>query len=62
MEAKPGDVLVVTSNHLGQSPKVGVIDEVRGEAGAPPYVVTWEEDGHTTTVFPGPDAHVERRG
>jgi hypothetical protein len=30
---------------------------VRGEDGAPPYVVRWG-DGHEGLVFPGDDAHV----
>ena len=61
LKAEPGDFLVVASSHLEQPPRIGFIQEVHGEDGAPPYVVKWEEDGRTTTVFPGSDAHIERR-
>ena len=30
---------------------------MRGEDGAPPYLVRWS-DGHEALTFPGPDAHV----
>ncbi|WP_434318622.1 DUF1918 domain-containing protein [Leifsonia sp. P73] len=62
MQAKTGDFLVIASNHLEESPRVGIIEEVHGDDGAPPYVVKWEEDGRTTIVFPGSDAHIEQRG
>ena len=60
MQAKPGDFLVVASSHLEHPPRVGLIEEVHGEDGGPPYVVRWEEDGRITTVFPGNDAHIEQ--
>jgi hypothetical protein len=62
MQAKAGDFLVIASNQLEKPPRVGYIQEVHGEDGAPPYVVRWEEDGRTTIVFPGSDAHIEQRG
>lgn len=60
MNANPGDVLVVASHHTDGPARIGVIQEVHGEAGAPPYVVRWEHEEETTLVFPGPDAHIER--
>jgi len=57
MQAKIGDHLVVESNTVGAPRREGEILEVRGEDGAPPYVVRWE-DGHEGMSFPGPDAHV----
>jgi hypothetical protein len=49
---------VVRSSHVGTGDRRGVIKEVRGEAGGPPYVVGWE-DGHEGLFFPGPDATIE---
>ncbi|HET9842224.1 MAG TPA: DUF1918 domain-containing protein [Nocardioides sp.] len=57
MQAEVGDHLVVESNAVGAPRREGEILEVRGDDGAPPYVVRWE-DGHEAMSFPGPDAHV----
>jgi hypothetical protein len=57
MQAKVGDHLVVESNRDGGHRREGEILEVRGEDGAPPYVVRWD-DGHEGVSYPGPDAHV----
>ena len=62
MHAESGDFLVIASNRLEAPPRVGLIEEVHGADGAPPYVVHWEENDRTTIVFPGSDAHVEHRG
>jgi hypothetical protein len=59
MQAAVGDLLIISSPHVDGPSRIGVIQEVHGEGGAPPYVVKWEEDERTTLVFPGPDAHVE---
>ena len=59
MQAAVGDLLIISSQHVDGPSRIGVIQEVRGEDGAPPYVVKWEDDERTTFVFPGPDAHVE---
>ena len=37
---------------------MGLITEVHGADGAPPYVVRWLANGHVATVFPGSDAIV----
>jgi Domain of unknown function (DUF1918) len=58
MQAAVGDRLHVHGNAVGTPDKIGVIVEVHGVAGAPPYLVRFE-DGHTTLCFPGPDAVVE---
>lgn len=57
MRAKVGDRLVVEGRTVGVHRRDGEIIEVRGEDGAPPYVVRWS-DGHEGLTFPGPDAHV----
>jgi hypothetical protein len=57
MQAKVGDRIVVESHAVGSARKEGEILEVRGEEGAPPYVVRWS-DGHECVTYPGPDAHL----
>ena len=59
MQATAGDFLIIASPHLDEPSRIGLIEEVHGDDGAPPYVVKWEEDGRTTIVFPGSDAHIE---
>jgi|SRR5882757_97706 hypothetical protein len=58
MHASIGDRLHVHGNAVGQPDRTGEIVEVHGAAGAPPYLVRFE-DGHTRLCFPGPDAVVE---
>jgi hypothetical protein len=58
MQAIVGDRLHVHSNSVGNPERVAEIVEVRGESGAPPYLVRFP-DGHESLVFPGPDSSVE---
>ncbi len=57
MQATVGDQIVVEGRTVGTQRREGEVIEVRGENGAPPYVVRWS-DGHEGLTFPGPDAHV----
>jgi len=57
MRAQVGDNLVAESNKVDSPSRHGEIIEVRGEDGAPPYLVRWS-DGHEGLVYPGSDAHV----
>lgn len=57
MRAQVGDTLVAESNRVDSPARQGEIVEVRGDDGAPPYVVRWG-DGHEGLVYPGGDAHV----
>jgi hypothetical protein len=59
MRASPGDRLVIKGHYTGDRQRDGEILEVRGEEGAPPYIVRWEDDGHVSEFFPGSDASVE---
>lgn len=59
MRAEVGDRLLVHGRVVGTPDQVSEIIEVRGEDGAPPYLVR-RDDGHEVLVFPGPDATVER--
>ena len=58
MKAKAGDWLVIKGTHVDQADQRGLITEVHGADGAPPYVVRWLETDHVATVVPGPDAVV----
>jgi len=58
MRAMVGDRLHVRGHKVGQQDHTAEIIEVRGQDGAPPYVVRFP-DGREALVFPGPDASVE---
>ncbi|MFB9252259.1 DUF1918 domain-containing protein [Sphaerisporangium melleum] len=57
VHATAGDRLLVHGKTVGERDRPGLIIEVRGPDGCPPYVVRFD-DGHTGLVFPGPDAIV----
>jgi hypothetical protein len=56
MKANVGDWLVIKGTTTELSDQRGLITEVHGADGAPPYVVCWLANDHVTTVFPGSDA------
>lgn len=58
MRAMVGDRLHIHKNRTGAADQYGRIVEIRGANGTPPYLVEFP-DGHTSLVFPGPDAVVE---
>lgn len=58
MHAKVGDRIVVHPSHLDEPIRDGEVLEVHGEAGEPPYLIRWSDDGHESLVFPGPGAQV----
>lgn len=58
MQANVGDELVVKGHHVGDEDRRGVITEVHGDDGAPPYLVRWN-DGHQSVFFPFSDTVVE---
>lgn len=58
MKAQVGDELVVKGAHVGDVQRRGVIIEVHGKDGAPPYLVRWS-DGHESSFFPSSDTVVE---
>jgi hypothetical protein len=53
MRAKPGDHIILAGEVVDQPTRAGEVVEARGADGGPPYVVRWD-DGHTSTMFPGP--------
>ena len=60
---KAGDVVVIRGHAVDRHERRGVIREVRGADGGPPYVVQWLDDPHASPhdvlFFPGSDADVE---
>jgi hypothetical protein len=58
MRAIVGDELIVRGRHVGDVDRQGVIKEVHGEDGAPPYLVLWK-DGHESLFTPSSDTFVE---
>jgi hypothetical protein len=60
MQATVGDHLHIHSKSVGMADQKGLITEVRGTNGEPPYVVRFE-DGHEGLIYPGPDTVIERQ-
>ena len=58
MSAQVGDALVIEGHHVGESRRVGMIVEVRGSDGGPPYLVRWDDTGRETLLFPGSDCRI----
>lgn len=58
MKANVGDWLVMRGTIVGRHDQRGLITEVHGADGSPPYVVRWLDTDHVATVFPGTDAVV----
>jgi len=61
VHASVGERIVIRGTTVETPDRHGEIVEVRGENGAPPYVVRFD-DGRETLVFPGTDATVEHPG
>ena len=60
MCAEVGDEIVVRGRHVGDEDRKGIIIEVHGEGGAPPYLVRWD-NGHDSVFMPSLDTLVEHR-
>jgi hypothetical protein len=58
MQAKVGDELTVMGRRQGDEERHGVITEVHGKDGSPPYLVRWR-DGSESVFFPSSDALVQ---
>ncbi|NKY59360.1 DUF1918 domain-containing protein [Nocardia flavorosea] len=58
MRAQVGDWLVIECGSVGGGIQRGLIEEVHGPDGGPPYLVHWIDTGRRALIFPGPDAHV----
>jgi hypothetical protein len=58
MHAEIGSRILIHGKSVGSTDRHGEVIDVRGDDGAPPYLVRFD-DGHETLVFPGPDCSVE---
>jgi hypothetical protein len=58
MKAEAGDELVIRGTRMGQPDRRGEILECRGPDGGAPYIVRWDDSGHTTVLYPGSDCEV----
>jgi Domain of unknown function (DUF1918) len=58
MKARVGDRLMVRRHRTGDVERHAEVLEVRGEDGAPPYLVRWS-DGHESILVPGSETTVE---
>ena len=59
MEAAQGDRIIVRGRTVGSTDRHGVILEVKGQEGHPPYLVRFD-DGHETVMYPGGDFAVDK--
>jgi hypothetical protein len=59
MKADVGDVVVVHGRKVGDAERRGEVLEVRGQDGAPPYVVRWDTAGTQGLFFPSSDVSVQ---
>lgn len=61
MHAVVGDTVAVPGRHVGDAGRLGLVVEVRGSEGAPPYKIRWD-DGHEAVCWPGPETRVQHEG
>lgn len=59
LHARAGDRVVVRGHRVDEVDRDAEVLEVRGDAGGPPYVVRWSDDGHVGLFYPGPDTFVD---
>jgi len=59
MFANVGDELVIEGHRVGEPRRAGMVEEVRGDNGGPPYLVRWDDTGRSTLLFPGADCRIE---
>jgi len=57
MKAEVGDQLVGQGFRPGQCEIVGVVVEVQGEDGGPPFVIRWYENDSESTISPDPEQY-----
>ncbi|MGZ4672753.1 MAG: DUF1918 domain-containing protein [Ilumatobacteraceae bacterium] len=59
MRAHAGDQVVVKGHRIGEPDRKGEVLEARGTDSSGPFLVRWDDSGHTTLLFPGTDAVIE---
>jgi hypothetical protein len=60
LPAEVGDVIEITGQVVGGSPRRAEILDVRGEPGHEHFRVRWEDDGHESVYIPAGDAVIRR--
>ena len=60
MQAHEGDRIRIHGRTVEATDRSGLILEVHGTGGEPPYLVRFD-DGHETLVYPGTDAVIEHQ-
>lgn len=60
VHARPGDEVVIKGHQIGGPDRRGEVLETRGADGASPFVVRWDDTGHTTILYPGTDCEIHR--
>jgi hypothetical protein len=58
MKAAPGEWLMIEGTHLNDRKRHGLILEVHGPDGSPPYLVRWDDSDAETIVVPSSSAHI----
>lgn len=58
MQAHQGDELIVRGHRTGQPDRTGQVLEARGQGDTQPFLVRWDDNGHTTLFYPGTDCVV----
>jgi hypothetical protein len=58
MHAAVGDHIHIHARRVGGAVRDGIIIEVRGSGGSPPYLIRWTNGRGSTLAYPGPDAQV----
>lgn len=59
MQAHQGDQVVIKGHRIGEGDRRGEVLESRGPDSTGPFLVRWDDSGHTTLLFPGTDALIE---
>jgi len=60
MQIEVGSRIVIHGARVGSAERHGEVLEVRGEGGAPPYLVRFD-DGRESLIFPGADCQIVHR-
>jgi Domain of unknown function (DUF1918) len=59
MHASEGDTLTVKAGRQGEPDRHGIIIEIHGKDGEPPYLVRWQDE-HESLFFPAVGTVVEQ--
>jgi len=57
MRATVGDQLVGPGDGFGFGELIGIVTEIQGPDGEPPYMIHWYSDEHESLFFPDPERY-----